>query len=65
MPESAIGALVAQLGLGTFAALPVTLIFRLAWLTGKRYLEYEPGRGFTVRWDLLGVEHAAPELIPA
>lgn len=65
MPESAIGGLFAQLGFGTFAALPITLVLRLAWLVAKQYLEYKPGHGFTVRWDRLGVENRSDETVPA
>lgn len=65
MPESALGALFANLGLGTFAALPVTLILRLAWLTSRHYLEYKPGKGFIVLWDKLGIEGTRPEVVPA
>ena len=55
MPESALGALLATLGLG-FHFLPVILVARLTWLVANNYLEWNPASGaFTVHWNLLGV----------
>lgn len=64
VPESAIGALFAQLGFGTFAALAPTIILRLIWLVAQNYLEYHPGKGFVVHWEKMGIQQR-PEAVPA
>lgn len=60
LPESALGFMLALMFPGVptrllmKAAIPATLIVRLAWLHHKGYLDYHPGRGLRVNWDALG-----------
>jgi len=49
LPESGIGLLAAVAGLG-YGALPVTLIMRIMYLVAKKYIRWEPGKGFVVNW---------------
>jgi hypothetical protein len=64
-PESALGALFASFGLG-YGLLPVSIIARILWLVGNKYLEYKSGRGFVVRWDRIkGERGTRPEIVPA
>lgn len=63
LPESGVGAIAASFGLG-YGALPYALVARLIWLVVNRYIEWAPGKGFKVRWDLMGVQER-PELVPA
>jgi len=62
LPESGIGFIAASFGLG-YGALPVTLIARILWLVANHYLEWIPGKGLKVRWDLLGFPDQRPELV--
>jgi hypothetical protein len=62
LPESGIGFIAASFGLG-YGALPVTLIARILWLVANHYLEWIPGKGLQVRWDLLGFPDQRPELV--
>lgn len=64
LPESGIGLILAAFGVG-YHLLPVTLLARLLWLVGQRYLEWVPGKGFKVNWDRMGVSGKRPELVPA
>jgi len=59
LPESALGLLFAQLGFGTFAALPVTLVLRIVYLVANNYLDWSHGK-LIVRWDRLGVTDEPP-----
>lgn len=65
-PESIIGFLVglALPGMGTFGALPITLIARLAWLVANHFLEWVPGKGLKVHWEKLGIEPVGPDVVP-
>lgn len=62
MPESALGLLFAQMGLG-YGMLPVTLVLRVIWMVANHYLEYIPGKGLRVRWDLLGISDRPDEIV--
>lgn len=54
LPESAIGAILASVGLG-FHLLPVMVIARLVWLVGQNYIEWDGSSGsFKVHWNLMG-----------
>ena len=59
LPESALGLLFAQLGFGTFAALPITLVLRIIYLVANNYLDWSHGK-LKVRWDRLGVQDEPP-----
>lgn len=64
LPESAIGAVLASLGVG-FHLLPVMLVARILWLVAQNYLEWVPGKGLKVRWDRITGERMPPEMVPA
>lgn len=54
MPESALGLVLASLGLG-YHLLPVMVVARLVWLVGQNYIEWDSSSGtFKVHWDLMG-----------
>lgn len=52
LPESALGAILASVGLG-YHLLPVMMVARLVWLVGQNYIEWDNG-SFKVHWDLMG-----------
>jgi hypothetical protein len=54
LPESGIGWLAALFGLG-YGALPITIAVRIVWLVANHYVEWT-GRGFRVKWELMGVD---------
>jgi len=53
LPESAIGLVFASMGIGYGFMGPV-LMARIIWLVASNYVEYVPGRGFKVFWDVMG-----------
>ena len=53
LPESAIGLIFASFGVGYHFMGPV-LLARILWLVASNYIEYVPGKGFKVYWDLMG-----------
>jgi hypothetical protein len=63
MPESGIGLIASAFGLG-YGALPYTIIARLVWLVGHKYLSYVPGKGFVVHWSKMGIRQR-DEMVPA
>lgn len=62
LPESALGALLASLGVG-FHLLPVMIAARILWLVAQNLLEWVPGKGFKVRWDRITGERVPSELV--
>lgn len=70
LPESALGFLLSLVfpGIPTKlmlkAAIPATFVLRLAWLQHKGLLEHRPGKGFRVKWEVMGGQPAeAPTTI--
>lgn len=61
LPESGLGLVLALMGLG-YGALPVTIILRILWLVANHYLEWIPGKGLRVKWELMGV-HEPDEMV--
>lgn len=59
LPGSALGFLMNALNLGTFTLLPVTLVVRLVYLVGRRYVVWT-GEGIQVDWALLQKDFGSP-----
>lgn len=49
LPESGVGAVLALFGVG-YHLLPITIIARLVWLAGKKYISWDKGK-IVVNWE--------------
>lgn len=69
LPESGLGLIIGIImpgipgGLIWNALLPITLAMRIAWMLGKKYITWNPGRDLTIHWDRMGV--SAPSGVPS
>ena len=63
LPESALGRLLFNLGFGWNVIAPALLV-RLMWLVANNYIEWIPGKGFKVYWNLMGKFDQGVEMVP-
>lgn len=58
LPESGIGAILAMFGVG-YHLLPITVIARVVWLVGKKYVSWKNGT-LVVHWDKISGNRGVP-----